>query len=316
MLVLFFYLFGFYFFTPFLDTFLIFQLVAYDFFIFSNTKQLFLLTRFNILILTIPKGDMMKCSNCGSEFDDGLNFCPHCGTSAHVITCPQCGEKYNNVGVYCPNCGYKLKEDSNEHVGHVENVERVSDSIKGGLGSSDSNFNGGSNSHRQGSIFNGRSNSRRSSSGIRINPNVLKEHPWATGIACCCIGLLILSLIGGVLSPDTNTSDYSDYNSNYFDDYSSNLSDDLSSSYNSSSSYDDDSSYSSDSSSDHTYDYDNIVFDNDGDNKLSLEEYAAMAVDLGYTSDDAEILADIFDRFDTNHDGYWDIDEYNAFLNS
>ena len=63
---------------------------------------------------------MMKCSNCGSEFDDGLNFCPHCGTSAHVITCPQCGEKYNNVGVYCPNCGYKLKEDSNEHVDHVE----------------------------------------------------------------------------------------------------------------------------------------------------------------------------------------------------
>ena len=76
------------------------------------------------------------------------------------------------------------------------------------------------------------------------------------------------------------------------------------------------SSYSSDSSSDYTYDYDNIVFDNDGDNKLSLEEYASMAVDLGYTSDDAEILADIFDRFDTNHDGYWDIDEYNAFLNS
>ena len=259
---------------------------------------------------------MMKCSNCGSEFDDGLNFCPHCGTSAHVITCPQCGEKYNNVGVYCPNCGYKLKEDSNEHVNQVEKVERGSDSIKGGFGSSDSNFNGGSNSNRQGSTFNGRSNSRRSSSGIRINPNVLKDHPWATGIACCCIGLLILSLIGGVLSPDTNTSDYSDYNSNYFDDYSSNLSDDLGSSYNSSSSYDDDSSYSSDSSSDHTYDYDNIVFDNDGDNKLSLEEYAAMAVDLGYTSDDAEILADIFDRFDTNHDGYWDIDEYNAFLNS
>ena len=259
---------------------------------------------------------MMKCSNCGSEFDDGLNFCPHCGTSAHVITCPQCGEKYNNVGVYCPNCGYKLKEDSNEHVNQVEKVERGSDSIKGGFGSSDSNFNGGSNSHRQGSTFNGRSNSRRSSSGNSINPNVLKEHPWATGIACCCIGLLILSLIGGVLSPDTNTSDYSDYNSNYFDDYSSNLSDDLGSSYNSSSSYDDDSSYSSDSSSDHTYDYDNIVFDNDGDNKLSLEEYAAMAVDLGYTSDDAEILADIFDRFDTNHDGYWDIDEYNAFLNS
>ena len=211
---------------------------------------------------------MMKCSNCGSEFDDGLNFCPHCGTSAHVITCPQCGEKYNNVGVYCQN---------------------------------------------------GRSNSRRSSSGIRINPNVLKEHPWATGIACCCIGLLILSLIGGVLSPDTNTSDYSDYNSNYFDDYSSNLSDDLSSSYNSSTSYDDyhgASSDSSDSSSDYTYDYDNIVFDNDGDNRLSLEEYASLAVDLGYTSDDAEILADIFDKFDTNHDGYWDIDEYNAFLNS
>ena len=236
---------------------------------------------------------MMKCSNCGSEFDDGLNFCPHCGTSAHVITCPQCGEKYNNVGVYCP------------------------DSNNGRFGASDSNFNGGSNSNRQGSTFNGRSNSRRSSSGSSINLNILKDHPWATGIACCCIGLLILSFIGGVLSPDTNTSDYSDYNSNYFDDYSSNLSDDLSSSYNSSSSYDDDyHGASSDSSSDYTYNYDHIALDNDGDNRLSLEEYASLAVDLGYTSDDAEILADIFDKFDTNHDGYWDIDEYNAFLNS
>lgn len=225
-------------------------------------------------------GDMMKCSNCGSEFDDGLNFCPHCGTSSHVITCPQCGEKYNNVGAYCPNCGYKLKEDSKEHVDHVEKEER--------------SFN-----------------SKGSDFGSHLNLDNFKEHPWATVIACCCIGIVILSFIGGALSPDSNTSDY---DSNQ--DYSSNLSDDLSSSYNSSSSYDDDSSYSSDSSSDHTYDYDNIVFDNDGDNKLSLEEYASMAVDLGYTSDDAEILADIFDRFDTNHDGYWDIDEYNAFLNS
>ena len=227
---------------------------------------------------------MMKCSNCGSEFDDSLNFCPHCGTSAHVITCPKCGEKYNNVGVYCPNCGYKLKEDSNKPVDYVEKVKSGSDSNNGRFGASDSNFNGGSNSNRQGSTFNGGSNSRRSSSGSSINPNALKEHPWATGIVCCCIGLLILSFIGGVLSPDSNTSDYSDYNSNYLDDYSSNL--------------------------------DHIALDNDGDNRLSLEEYASLAVDLGYTSDDAEILADIFDKFDTNHDGYWDIDEYNAFLNS
>ncbi|MEE0934773.1 MAG: zinc ribbon domain-containing protein, partial [Methanobrevibacter sp.] len=187
----------------------------------------------------------MKCSNCGSEFDDGLNFCPHCGTSSHVITCPQCGEKYNNVGAYCPNCGYKLKEDSKEHVDHVEKEER--------------SFN-----------------SKGSDFGSHLNLDSFKEHPWATVIACCCIGIVILSFIGGVLSPDNNTSDY---DSNQ--DYSSNLSDDLGSSYNSSSSYDDDSSYSSDSSSDYTYDYDNIVFDNDGDNKLSLEEYAAMAVDLG-----------------------------------
>ena len=255
----------------------------------------------------------MKCSNCGSEFDDELNFCPHCGTSSHVITCPQCGEKYNNVGVYCPNCGYKLKEDSNEHVDHVEKVKSGSDSIKGRFGDSNSSFNGGSNS--RGSTSNGSSNSTRSSSGSGMDLNVFKEHSWATGIACCCIGLLILSFIGGVLSPDSNTSDYSDYNSNYLDDYSSNLSDDLSSSYNSNGSYDD-SSDSRSYSSDYSYNYDNIVFDNDGDNKLSLEEYASMAVDLGYTSDDAEILAGIFDRYDTNHDGYWDIDEYNAFLNS
>lgn len=273
-------------------------------------------------------GDMMKCSNCGSEFNDGLNFCPHCGTSARVITCPQCGEKYNNVGVYCPNCGYKLKEDPKEHVGHVEK-ERGSDYLNGGFGASDSSFdsgsnsqgsgstfNKGSNSHGSGSTFKMGSNSKSSDFGSHLNLDNFKEHPWATVIACCCIGLLILSFIGGVLSPDSNTSDYSNYDSNQVEDYSSNLSDNLNSSYGSSSSYDGASSDSSDSSSDHTYDYDKIVFDNDGDNRLSLEEYASMAVDLGYTSDDAEILADIFDRFDTNHDGYWDIDEYNAFLNS
>ena len=88
----------------------------------------------------------------------------------------------------------------------------------------------------------------------------------------------------------------------------------MSDSYNSSSSYDDD--YSDSSSSDETYDFDSIVFDNDGDNRLSIEEYAAMAADFGYGEDDAQILAQIFDKFDTNHDDYWDIDEYNAFLNS
>ena len=157
---------------------------------------------------------MMKCSICGSEFDDDLNFCPHCGTSSHVIKCPQCGEEYNNVGVYCPNCGYKLKEDSEEDGSHVERAGMGSDS-KNRINVSNSSFNGGSESKSSGSAFNGGSESKSSGSafnggskgsvlGGHINLDAIDRHPKATGITLCCIGLVIILFLAGALSPDSN----------------------------------------------------------------------------------------------------------------
>lgn len=84
-----------------------------------------------------------------------------------------------------------------------------------------------------------------------------KWNSWSTGkkiiavIAACCIGLLVLGMIGSILSPDSNTSS-SSYDSDSYDyssssSYDSDVSDSGSSSSSSSSSSDDDYSYSSSS---------------------------------------------------------------------
>lgn len=58
-----------------------------------------------------------KCSDCGQEYDDGLEACPNCGcptvfqsiqseqSSPTIITCVDCRQEYDSQLEACPNCG-------------------------------------------------------------------------------------------------------------------------------------------------------------------------------------------------------------------
>ena len=83
---------------------------------------------------------MIKCSNCGLEFDDDTKLCPNCGNdlegskkvqeqkdekskkcpecgalvSENVVICPDCGNKIAEIKLFkkCPNCGSEIDFDA------------------------------------------------------------------------------------------------------------------------------------------------------------------------------------------------------------
>lgn len=64
---------------------------------------------------------MRHCSNCGETLNDGMAFCPSCGTSTNMtasedITCPRCGEVLQNDERYCHRCGLNLSSEYTETV--------------------------------------------------------------------------------------------------------------------------------------------------------------------------------------------------------
>ena len=61
---------------------------------------------------------MVKCQNCDTELDDGVKFCPNCGSKVvelledsnedKVKTCPNCGKEVDDGVKFCANCGTKV----------------------------------------------------------------------------------------------------------------------------------------------------------------------------------------------------------------
>ena len=57
----------------------------------------------------------MICKNCGKEYDDAYQHCPHCGAIAEEsspvsqktgrLYCPICGTELYDGTAYCPHCG-------------------------------------------------------------------------------------------------------------------------------------------------------------------------------------------------------------------
>ena len=53
----------------------------------------------------------MFCVNCGNKIEDGMKFCPSCGTPVGVIPAQEqsSNKKYDGAVKKCPNCGEILK---------------------------------------------------------------------------------------------------------------------------------------------------------------------------------------------------------------
>lgn len=51
----------------------------------------------------------MFCSNCGTEFAAGMEYCPNCGektgAAKNVVFCRNCGAEISANAVVCPKCG-------------------------------------------------------------------------------------------------------------------------------------------------------------------------------------------------------------------
>lgn len=149
----------------------------------------------------------MKCSNCGEEVSDGIKFCPNCGENLEKPKCPDCGHEVSDAVAFCPNCGCDLK----------------SSACEGGV--SDQEVNA-SNKENEGRIVLTNADSESNSSqntGVKNQKKSLSDIPEdfknaSTGkkilavILCCCIGLSLFGVIGGLLIPDSNTDgSYADY---------------------------------------------------------------------------------------------------------
>lgn len=62
-----------------------------------------------------------RCVNCGEEIEEGIRFCPRCGTSvaepakeegAKAETCPACGANRNPGARFCDMCGHDYSADA------------------------------------------------------------------------------------------------------------------------------------------------------------------------------------------------------------
>ena len=62
-------------------------------------------------------GNVLKCSDCGTELGPNVKFCPNCGKSTKDINktssvkfCPNCGTELNAGVKFCPNCGSNINQ--------------------------------------------------------------------------------------------------------------------------------------------------------------------------------------------------------------
>ena len=57
-----------------------------------------------------------NCENCGAQLEEGVKFCPNCGTRINweqslaegSFTCENCGGEFNGKVGFCPHCGAKI----------------------------------------------------------------------------------------------------------------------------------------------------------------------------------------------------------------
>lgn len=57
------------------------------------------------------------CSNCGTRFEDGQEFCPKCGTAKNQKTvCGRCGAELTEGQEFCSKCGQKVGIDVESNV--------------------------------------------------------------------------------------------------------------------------------------------------------------------------------------------------------
>ena len=62
-----------------------------------------------------------RCASCGEEIEDGIRFCPHCGSNVaepareengKAETCPACGANRNPGARFCDMCGHDYSADA------------------------------------------------------------------------------------------------------------------------------------------------------------------------------------------------------------
>lgn len=51
----------------------------------------------------------MKCSKCGKDVSENLNFCPSCGENLAARLCPNCGNEVSGSAIFCVHCGITLQ---------------------------------------------------------------------------------------------------------------------------------------------------------------------------------------------------------------
>lgn len=68
--------------------------------------------------------EKVKCSECGTEFDETKKKCPKCGskvTDKLTFTCGNCGTTVSDNTENCPECGAKFVKDQDT----VETFKRI-----------------------------------------------------------------------------------------------------------------------------------------------------------------------------------------------
>ncbi|MCD8027301.1 MAG: DUF5050 domain-containing protein [Erysipelotrichaceae bacterium] len=68
----------------------------------------------------------MKCAKCNGDVQDGMQYCPHCGTK--IVKCPYCGQLIYPSSQFCHHCGRTLNDDQNYY---NENTQKRESSIGG-----------------------------------------------------------------------------------------------------------------------------------------------------------------------------------------
>lgn len=174
----------------------------------------------------------MKCSNCGEEINDGIKFCPSCGENLEKqktqdigenlvnLKCPDCGHEISDAVAFCPNCGCTLKvsakgseepDDLDVNASQKEDDGTSADSESNSSQNNGSKFNSTQNA--------GAKNQKKSLSDIPEDfKNASTGKKILTVLLCCCIGLALFGAIGGIILPDSNTSDIYEDSYDYSDD--------------------------------------------------------------------------------------------------
>ena len=83
---------------------------------------------------------MRKCSNCGNELNEEVQFCPYCGSkqenrenykdSVEVRFCTGCGRRWKEDDQFCPVCGKKRVEDPLAEAVAAEYTEKAPTKIR------------------------------------------------------------------------------------------------------------------------------------------------------------------------------------------